>query len=238
MIPNLTKSRLIVPGRQLPGTAFHKIFFELSYPNLGRHARPPYGSLAIRRTGHVSTEDSTQRPIQKRTPRSIDLVAVLHRRHLPMPSHCGAGEASCNAGTGEGESRRLRRLAVEPRVRLSKLSVLPRIMTSETTAGPDKRATSVWRRTQLVVGIGLTAVFSFGGPVHAADLAVRAQSPYTSTVYDWTGWYIGAHAGALRGSSSWTATPLGPGGPPVSGSFGLPLNFDFMAGTGDRKSVV
>ena len=232
MIPNLTKSRLIVPGRQLPGTAFHKIFFELSYPNLGRHARPPYGSLAIRRTGHVSTEDSTQRPIQKRTPRSIDLVAVLHRRHLPMPSHCGAGEASCNAGTGEGESRRLRRLAVEPRVRLSKLSVLPRIMTSETTAGPDKRATSVWRRTQLVVGIGLTAVFSFGGPVHAADLAVRAQSPYTSTVYDWTGWYIGAHAGALRGSSSWTATPLGPGGPPVSGSFGLPLNFDFMAGTG------
>ncbi|MDU6243178.1 MAG: porin, partial [Bradyrhizobium sp.] len=61
---------------------------------------------------------------------------------------------------------------------------------------------------------------------------MRAQSPYTSTVYDWTGWYIGAHAGALRGSSSWTATPLGPGGPPVSGSFGLPLNFDFMAGTG------
>ncbi|NPU26953.1 outer membrane beta-barrel protein [Bradyrhizobium sp. LMG 8443] len=75
-------------------------------------------------------------------------------------------------------------------------------------------------------------MFSFEHVALAADLAVSASVPYTSTTYDWTGWYIGAHAGALRGSTTWTSTPLGPGGLPLNGAFDLPLNFNFMAGTG------
>jgi high affinity Mn2+ porin len=88
------------------------------------------------------------------------------------------------------------------------------------------------RRARIVVGIGVGAVFGFGQVAFAADLPVQAPVPYTSPAYDWTGWYIGAHAGALRGSSNWTSTPLGPGGPLLNGAFDLPLNFDFMAGTG------
>jgi len=77
------------------------------------------------------------------------------------------------------------------------------------------------------VGLGLVAL---GGAALAADLPAKAPEPDTSTAYDWTGWYIGGHTGAIRGSSNWTSTPLGSGG--LSGSFDLPLNFDFMAGTG------
>ncbi|MFN5686408.1 carbohydrate porin, partial [Bradyrhizobium sp.] len=96
----------------------------------------------------------------------------------------------------------------------------------------DKRGAGGRRRIRLVVGIGLGAMFSFEHVALAADLAVSASVPYTSTTYDWTGWYIGAHAGALRGSTTWTSTPLGPGGLPLNGAFDLPLNFNFMAGTG------
>ncbi|MBV9530211.1 MAG: carbohydrate porin, partial [Bradyrhizobium sp.] len=87
-------------------------------------------------------------------------------------------------------------------------------------------------RAYIVLSIGLGVVFGFGHSALAADLPVTAPVPYTSTAYDWTGWYIGLHAGALRGSSNWTSTPLGPGAPPLSGAFDFPLNFDFMAGTG------
>src|ERR1700681_729880 len=45
-------------------------------------------------------------------------------------------------------------------------------------------------------------------------------------------WYVGAHAGVIVGSSNWSATPPGAGGPALNGSFNLPFNFDFMAGTG------
>jgi high affinity Mn2+ porin len=44
--------------------------------------------------------------------------------------------------------------------------------------------------------------------------------------YDWNGWYIGVHTGVATGSSNWSATPG------LNGSFNLPFNFDFMAGTG------
>jgi high affinity Mn2+ porin len=36
----------------------------------------------------------------------------------------------------------------------------------------------------------------------------------------------------IRGSSNWSAFQPGAGGPPLNGSFDLPFNFDFMAGTG------
>ncbi|MFN4923514.1 carbohydrate porin [Bradyrhizobium sp.] len=104
--------------------------------------------------------------------------------------------------------------------------------TREMAVAADKRGAGGRRRIRLVVGIGLGAMFSFEHVALAADLAVSASVPYTSTTYDWTGWYIGAHAGALRGSTTWTSTPLGPGGLPLNGAFDLPLNFNFMAGTG------
>jgi high affinity Mn2+ porin len=64
-----------------------------------------------------------------------------------------------------------------------------------------------------------------------ASLPVKAPVPYVSTPYDWNGWYVGAHAGVIRGASIWTAQP-GVGAPALNGSFNLPFNFDFMAGTG------
>src|SRR5580704_3173954 len=70
----------------------------------------------------------------------------------------------------------------------------------------------------------------------AADLPLslpaKAPVPYVSPAYDWNGWYVGAHVGVVSGSSNWSATPPGAGAPALSGSFNLPFNFDFMAGTG------
>lgn len=65
-----------------------------------------------------------------------------------------------------------------------------------------------------------------------ASLPVKAPVPYVSSTYDWNGWYVGAHLGVIRGSSNWSAMPPGAGAPHLSGSFNLPFNFDFMAGTG------
>jgi high affinity Mn2+ porin len=64
------------------------------------------------------------------------------------------------------------------------------------------------------------------------SLPVKAPVPYVSTAYDWNGWYVGANVGVIRGSSNWSAAPPGAGVPGLSGSFDLPFNFDFMAGTG------
>jgi high affinity Mn2+ porin len=47
------------------------------------------------------------------------------------------------------------------------------------------------------VGLGLLAL---GGPAAAADMALKA--PPIQPIFDWTGLYIGAHAGFSRGSSN------------------------------------
>jgi high affinity Mn2+ porin len=64
------------------------------------------------------------------------------------------------------------------------------------------------------------------------SLPVKAPVPYVSTAYDWNGWYVGANVGVIRGSSHWSATQPGAGVPGLNGTFDLPFNFDFMAGTG------
>ena len=107
-------------------------------------------------------------------------------------------------------------------------------MTKETIAGFSFGfvRTATWRvrlSASLVAGVGALVL---GCPALATDLPIAAPVPYASTAYDWTGWYIGVHAGAIRGSSNWSSMPLGPAGPPTNGRFDLPLNFDFMAGTG------
>lgn len=98
--------------------------------------------------------------------------------------------------------------------------------------GQDKVRGTGRHRPCAIAGIGLGLVLAFGRPALADDLPTKTPVPYASPAYVWTGWYIGAHAGALRGASSWSSTPLGPGGPHLNGAFDLPLNFDFMAGTG------
>ncbi|MGY4381712.1 hypothetical protein ACVWZ3_009351 [Bradyrhizobium sp. i1.3.6] len=52
-------------------------------------------------------------------------------------------------------------------------------------------------RTAAAIASG---VLAFPAAVHAADLPLKA--PALKAVYDWTGLYIGAHAGYSRGSSS------------------------------------
>lgn len=69
-------------------------------------------------------------------------------------------------------------------------------------------------------------------PVKApAAYVTKAPQAPAANGYDWNGWYVGAHVGATTGSSNWSATQPG-GAPGLSGSFDLPYNFDFMAGTG------
>ena len=84
-------------------------------------------------------------------------------------------------------------------------------------------------------GVGLS-LLAFDGTAFAADLSanlpVKAPVPYVSTVYDWNGWYVGAHAGVIRGASNWSTTQPVANAPGLNGSFNLPFNFDFMAGTG------
>src|SRR5467141_1005087 len=54
-----------------------------------------------------------------------------------------------------------------------------------------------WER--LFAGVGLS-LLALDGPAVAADMPVKA--PHIQSVFDWTGLYIGAHAGYSRGTSS------------------------------------
>src|SRR5258708_34112660 len=58
-------------------------------------------------------------------------------------------------------------------------------------------------------GVGLS-LLALDGPAGAADMPVKA--PHIQAVFDWTGLYIGAHAGYSRGSPS--AVLSGPALPP------------------------
>jgi high affinity Mn2+ porin len=85
------------------------------------------------------------------------------------------------------------------------------------------------------IGGGAGMVLATCSVALAADLPpslpVKAPVPYVATAYDWTGLYVGIHAGVVRGASNWTAQP-GAGAPDLNGSFNLPFQLDFMAGTG------
>jgi high affinity Mn2+ porin len=90
-------------------------------------------------------------------------------------------------------------------------------------------------RGGVFAGMGLSLLVVDGSAVAAdmpASLPVKAPVAYVSKDYDWNGWYVGAHVGVIRGSSNWSATQPGAGSPGLNGSFDLPFNFDFMAGTG------
>ena len=78
----------------------------------------------------------------------------------------------------------------------------------------------------------ILSLLAFAPAAAAADLPTSppAKAP-SAPAYDWNSWYIGAHVGVTTGSSSWSATQPAVG-QSLSGSFDLPYNFDFFAGTG------
>ncbi|MEA2795577.1 MAG: high affinity Mn2+ porin [Bradyrhizobium sp.] len=59
------------------------------------------------------------------------------------------------------------------------------------------RCSRSWERVFAGAGLGLLVL---GGPALAADMPLKA--PHIQSVFDWTGFYIGAHAGYSRGSSN------------------------------------
>jgi high affinity Mn2+ porin len=96
-----------------------------------------------------------------------------------------------------------------------------------------KRYRRSWERLFAGIGLGMLALDSRAIAADMpASLPVKAPVAYVSKDYDWNGWYVGAHAGVIRGASNWSTTKPGAGGPGLNGSFDLPFNFDFMAGTG------
>jgi high affinity Mn2+ porin len=70
-------------------------------------------------------------------------------------------------------------------------------------------------REWVFAGLGL-GMFALDSPAIAADVPVKA--PHIQSVFDWTGFYIGAHAGFGRGASSAVLTD--PAVTATSGSFG------------------
>ena len=74
-------------------------------------------------------------------------------------------------------------------------------------------------------------------PLAAADLPTKAPRA-VAIVYDWTGFYVGAHFGIATGSSRWGAVPVVAGSPNLEGAFNFPSHFDFMAGTGSYFSGI
>ena len=61
-------------------------------------------------------------------------------------------------------------------------------------------------------------MLALDGPAIAADVRLPVKVPHIQSVFDWTGFYIGAHAGFGRGSSSAVLTD--PAITAASGSFG------------------
>ncbi len=64
-----------------------------------------------------------------------------------------------------------------------------------------KRSSRAWERLFASVGLGL-GVLAFDGPAMAADANLPVKAPHLQSVFDWSGLYVGAHAGYSRGSSS------------------------------------
>jgi high affinity Mn2+ porin len=93
-----------------------------------------------------------------------------------------------------------------------------------------------WPTARRAIFAGAFAAMS--SPLAAADMPTKAPRKALTTVYDWTGFYIGGHVGFAAGSSNWSATPAAPGAPNFGGSFNLPLSFDFLGGSGSYVAGV
>ena len=77
----------------------------------------------------------------------------------------------------------------------------------------------------------LTIVFLAAcGEAWGADLSVKA-TPRSPDAFDWSGFYVGAHAGIASGHSTWSATQPG-GAPNLAGSLDLFQAYDPFDGSG------
>ena len=70
--------------------------------------------------------------------------------------------------------------------------------------------------------LALTVYAVAAADCHAADMIapVPTKAPSVSP-YDWTGFYIGGHVGLALGNSSFDATAVGQGAPPIAGSLSM-----------------
>jgi outer membrane immunogenic protein len=77
----------------------------------------------------------------------------------------------------------------------------------------------VWGMTMKKLCLGIAAILALvATPILAADMPVKAPAPVVSPEYDWSGLYVGASVGWMRGSYDWRYTnpsPLFVGFPPV-----------------------
>jgi high affinity Mn2+ porin len=74
------------------------------------------------------------------------------------------------------------------------------------------------RRSSRCLLAGGLSLLALDSPARAADVRLPVKAPHLQSVFDWTGFYIGAHAGFGRGASSAVLTD--PAITTSSGSFG------------------
>lgn len=55
--------------------------------------------------------------------------------------------------------------------------------------------------TMRLVSVGIGALMLSSGAVHAADLIIEEPLPIAASAYDWSGLYLGVHAGYLSGEA-------------------------------------
>jgi high affinity Mn2+ porin len=96
------------------------------------------------------------------------------------------------------------------------------VMTKETAGMPalgNNHTMKHPRRSRewVFAGLGL-GMLALDSPAIAADVRLPVKAPHIQSVFDWTGFYIGAHAGFGRGASSSVLTD--PAITASSGSFG------------------
>jgi high affinity Mn2+ porin len=79
---------------------------------------------------------------------------------------------------------------------------------------------------------GALVALCVGDRAMAADVPAAMPTKASTTIYDWTGLYVGTHIGYATGSSDWSATPAGATGPSAAGSLDFFNSFEMFKGTG------
>jgi high affinity Mn2+ porin len=82
----------------------------------------------------------------------------------------------------------------------------------------NRKAMNRRRRSSRCLLAGGLSLLALDSPARAADVGLPVKAPHLQSVFDWTGFYIGAHAGFGRGASSAVLTD--PAITASSGSFG------------------
>src|SRR5437660_6281355 len=87
--------------------------------------------------------------------------------------------------------------------------ILPFCMTVQRSRSEAKM------RKLMSKSVGMLALVATLGPAAAADMPVKAW-PLDAAIYDWTGFYIGAHGGGGWGSKDVSAPPFPFGGATIT----------------------